>query len=111
MSLIDQLARRLAPRVRPARPARPSPPRLVQVVEAAPVTRPAPPPPPRPAGNWRSTCQAVSYFTGRQCRLLQGHGGEHRDERGAFARALRPGERPPYWHRIEEAATRRTSQE
>lgn len=132
-ALVRRLAARLAPRVRPrfwaSKPPASLPPvnvlrvaagpevaararaELLQAIEVA-RAAPTPPPAPAPTGRWKGACPAVSYFTGKRCRLLSGHEGPHCDERReAFERALRPGEQPPYWHRIDSFANRRNHQE
>lgn len=123
-ALIEQLALALLPRVtRPARPeevrplpARPHPRPAHPVAyfgkstSAQPVATPPPTQPPLALpnpGHWKSTCMAVSYASGHQCRLLKGHEGEHRNERGSFTRALQPGERPQRRAALDEVSTRR----
>jgi hypothetical protein len=89
-SLVARLVKRLAPRVKSVQPD--------HRLKVGPLHAPA------PAGRFVSGCSAHDADTGLRCRLLSGHAGSHRHERGEFLRAainFIPA------RRVDEWATRR----
>lgn len=105
MSLVDRLAREIAPRVKPDRQqkiveeaqtsgARGGPAAETgSLLEGASGNQPRHPTP-RPVvqPGWRGSCRAVSAETGRACALLAGHTGPHRHGSTTFVRTAEAGQ-------------------
>ena len=110
MSLIARIAARLAGKKRQALPSRPEPvARRVERPSLAEVELDAPTP--LPATGWASRCKTQDADSGRECQLLAGHVGAHRSTRGAFWRALEPGQQANRERAVDIYATaRRTTQ-